>query len=39
MTDLISNDPGNVWCPYYHVQAGSKVYYVYERHVSAGTTP
>lgn len=37
MTDLISKDPGNVWCPYYHVQVDSKTYYVYEWRVISGS--
>lgn len=36
MTDLVSKDPRNAWCPYYHVQVDGRMYYVYERHVFVG---
>ena len=36
IAELISKDPGNVWCPYYHVLLDDKMYYVYERHVFSG---
>lgn len=35
--ELISKEPGNVWCPYYHALVDGKVYYVYERYVYVGS--
>lgn len=37
MTELISKEPHNIWCPYYHVQLDGKTYYVYEWRVQSGS--
>ncbi len=36
MSELISKKPGNVRCPYYHVQVDGETYYVYEQYVFVG---